>query len=275
MMTSSLCQTCSIETYSYIVRVLEKSLKIYFLVWYFPVVNPRVCSFFCWGNTDLYAALFQHRVLVKSREISYSANLRWKVHICIDYTIVHNKKRRWLGVCSQKVWCFIDWSEEVDDIVDFIIDIYSITFWADFLLSKKFLAAMFSLKKPIMQILAANILIGIFIVKKLYSHSQTWQIKFVFFWCKKVHSMFRLGAYESYSRTQEAIWPRFALLMTPDQLQVTILVSQGNWHVKSIVDCKKYNARPSCPLGWSKDAWLKLCFGSRNSNSTMLWSDRP
>ena len=35
--------------------------------------------------------------------------------------------------------------------------------------------------------------------------------------CKETHSMFRLGACQSYSRSQEAICPRFALLMTPDQ----------------------------------------------------------
>ena len=36
--------------------------------------------------------------------------------------------------------------------------------------------------------------------------------------CKEIQSMFSLGAYESYSRSQQAILPRFALLMTPDQL---------------------------------------------------------
>ena len=91
--------------------------------------------------------------------------------------------------------------------MDFTIDIYSITFWADFLSLKKFLAAMFSQKKSIMQILPANILMQISIVKrKRHIHSETWQIKFILFSeFKKVHSMFRLGTYESYSRSQEAI----------------------------------------------------------------------
>ena len=52
-------------------------------------------------------------------------------------------------------------------MVDFIIDIYSIAFWADFLSSKKLLAAMFSQKKSIMQIITANILMGISIAKKM------------------------------------------------------------------------------------------------------------
>ena len=58
-------------------------------------------------------------------------------------------------------------------MVDFIIDIYSIAFWADFFSSKKLLAAMFSQKKSIMQIITANILMGISIAKKRHSHSQT------------------------------------------------------------------------------------------------------
>ena len=71
-----------------------------------------------------------------------------------------------------------------------MIDIYSISFWENFLSSKKFLGAMFSQKKPIP------------IVRKRHRHSQTWQIKFVSFLnVKKV----RLGAYESYSRSQEDI----------------------------------------------------------------------
>ena len=52
---------------------------------------------------------------------------------------------------------------------------------------------------------------------------------------------------------------------------MTILNLQGNWHIKSILDCKKYKARSCFLLGWSKEASLKLCFRSRNSNSKLSY----
>ena len=75
-----------------------------------------------------------------------------------------------------------------------------------------------------MQTLAANILMGISIVKnitaivKLGRVTRMDNICIFFVECKEIRSMFRLGTYESYSRSHEAIWTRFALLMTSDQL---------------------------------------------------------